>query len=197
VTDVNDNFIVEVGARCFLNCTALTDVQLNAVTIVNDQSFNSCTALESVSFTSLENIPNGTNPGPVLSVFNNCPLNNLDFGLNFPLLQTIGDYAFHGCGGFKKILSSTISSIGFRAFAQVSSGLSQLDEVNISCVTSIGDRAFQNVNALTTISLPYDNTYHPDAFSDVGAGFGEATFNLADEDDPAFDDLSGWNITYV
>jgi hypothetical protein len=197
VTDVNDNFIIEVGARCFLNCTALTDVQLNAVITVNDQSFNSCTALESVSFTNLETIPNGNNTGQVLSVFNNCPLNNLDFELNFPLLQTIGDYAFHGCGGFRKILSSTISSIGFRAFAQASSGLSQLDEVNISCVTSIGDRAFQNVNALTTISLPYDNTYHPDAFSDVGAGFGEATFNLADEDDPAFDDLSGWNITYV
>lgn len=197
VVDANDNFIIEVGARCFLNCTGLTDVQLNAVTTVNDQSFRNCTSLDTVSFTSLETIPNGSDTGQVLSVFNNCPLTNLDFESNFPALLTIGDYAFYGCTGFRSIISSTISYIGFRAFAQVSTGLSLLDTVDISCVTDIGDRAFQNNNLLNSLDLPSDNTYYSDAFVGIAAT-GTARFNSADEDDPAFGVLGGgWTITYV
>ena len=196
VIDVNDNFIFEVGPRCFLNCTGLTDVQLNAVTIVDDRSFGDCSSLETVSFTSLETIPNGSDISGVQGVFMNCPLNSLDFELNFPALTTIGNYAFYGCNGFRSIISSTISSVGFRAFAQVSSGLSLLDEVSIQCSTNVGDRAFQNNNLLTAISMPFDNTYNANAFTGVGEN-GGAVFNAADEDDPSFSQLLGWGISYV
>jgi len=195
VIDMNDNFIVEVGARCFFNCPGLTDVQLNAVTIVNDRSFGDCTSLETISFTSLETIPDGSDISGVQGVFMNCPLNSLDFESNFPALLTIGDYAFYGCTGFRSIISSTISSVGFRAFAQPSIEQSLLDTVNISCVTSIGDRAFQNNDLLNTLDLPFDNIYNSNAFSDIAAT-GTAIFNIADTGDPAFNALGGWIITY-
>jgi hypothetical protein len=196
VIDVNNNFIVEVGARCFLDCTGLTDVQLNAVITVNDRSFGGCTSLETVSFISLETIPNGSDISGVQGVFIGCPLTNVDFESNFPALQTIGDYAFHGCGGFKKISSSTISSIGFRAFAHLNTGQSLLDEVSIQCSTNVGDRAFQNNNLLIAISMPFDNTYNIGTFTGVGVN-GGAVFNIANEDDPSFSELTGWSVSYV
>jgi hypothetical protein len=196
VIDVNGNCIIEIGKNCFAE-SYVTDVVLDAVVSLGAEAFNGCTSLDAASFNSLLTIPNASVDSITYGVFNSCPLANLDFELNFPALQTIGAYAFYDCVGFRKLASSTISSIGFRAFGQSSIESSQLDEIDISCVTSIGDRAFQNVDTLATITLPSNNTYDPNAFNNVGLGFGDATFNLADTGNPAFNALSGWTITYV
>jgi len=197
VADVRENCIIEVGSRCFYQCPALSDVFLNNVQVMGDRAFYNCAALESISFNRLTELPNGNNiDGVQQGVFTNCPLSNLDFGGNFAELQVIGDYAFYGCVGFRSIISLTISSIGFRAFAHLGPDQSILEDVSIQCSTNIGDRAFQNNNLLTTISMPFDNIYHIGAFTSVGAD-GDATFNTADDDDPSFSQLAGWTIDYV
>lgn len=196
VIDVNGNCIIEIGNNCFAE-SYVTDVILDAVVSLGVEAFDGCIQLETISFMSLQTIPNASVSDPTYGVFNSCPLTSLDFESNFPALQTIGSYAFYDCVGFRKLTSSTISSIGDRAFGQSNTEQSQLDEINISCVTSIGDRAFQNVDALVTITLPSNNTYNADAFSNVGAGFGEAIFNTANIGNSAFTALAGWNITYI
>ena len=141
---------VTLGKGAFLGCTGITNVTIQTgVKSIGESAFAGCTSLKSVvipeGVTSIEAFSNCTSlnsvtlPSSIITVggFNNC--RNL-YSINLPEgITTISPFAFNYSGLRNISLPSTVTSIGERAFYN----LNYLHDVIIpEGVTSIGDRAF-------------------------------------------------------
>jgi hypothetical protein len=108
----------------------------------------------------------------------------------FPALETIGDFVFFRVSS-RSLTSSTITSIGFRAFIQ-----SFIDNINLTNSVTFDQQAFEG-SQLNTITLSSDCAF-ADAtiFQDVPT-LGTAIVNIADVNETAIkyleNDLS-WSI---
>jgi len=182
--DLHDNCINEIGANCFENNSIIQNVILNNVTIIGVAAFGGCTDLTSVRFGTLTTIPNAITDNT--GVFNNCALDGDDLGTMFPALVTIGNFAFYRTN-IPTITSSTITTIGFRAFDNSTS----LASINLTSPVTFGNatggRSFTTCSSLNSITLPSvciffgDNN---DTFVNVANG-GEAIVNNANINDPS------------
>jgi len=181
--DLHDNCINEIGANCFENNSVIQNVILNNVTIIGVAAFGGCTSLTSVRFSSLITIPNANDAS--VGVFNNCVLDEEDLGIMFPALVTIGNFAFFRTS-IPSLTSSTITTIGFRAFDQ-----SALTSINLTSPVTFGNatggRSFAICSSLNSITLPSVCTFfsnNNDTFINVENG-GEAIINNANINDPS------------
>jgi hypothetical protein len=182
--DLHDNCINEIGANCFENNSIIQNVILNNVTIIGVAAFGGCTSLTSVGFSSLITIPNANDTST--GVFNNCALDGgEDLGTMFPALVTIGNFAFFRTN-IPTITSSTITTIGFRAFDQ-----SALTSINLTSPVTFGNvtggRSFATCSSLNSITLPSICTFfgnNNNTFIDVADG-GEAIVNNTNINNPS------------
>jgi len=182
--DLHDNCINEIGANCFENNSVIQNVILNNVTIIGVAAFGGCTDLTSVRFGTLTTIPNAITDNT--GVFNNCALDGDDLGTMFPALVTIGNFAFYRTN-IPTITSSTITTIGFRAFDNSTS----LASINLTSPVTFGNatggRSFATCSSLNSITLPSVCTFfsnNNDTFINVENG-GEAIINNANINDPS------------
>jgi len=182
--DLHDNCINEIGANCFENNSVIQNVILNNVTIIGVAAFGGCTSLTSVRFSSLITIPNANDAS--VGVFNNCVLDEEDLGIMFPALVTIGNFAFFRTS-IPSLTSSTITTIGFRAFDNSTS----LASINLTSPVTFGNatggRSFTTCSSLNSITLPSVCTFfsnNNDTFINVENG-GEAIINNANINDPS------------
>jgi hypothetical protein len=191
--DLYDNCINEIGLNCFENNSAIQNVTLNNVTIVGVTAFAGCGSLGSVHFNSLTTIPNA---GDFSSgVFANCDLSGDNLGTMFPALVTIGNFAFYRTN-IPTISSSTITTIGFRAFDNSTS----LASINLTSPVTFGNvtggRSFAFCGGLNSITLPSLCTFVGDTFIDVANG-GNAVVNNANINDASMLYLKntlGWSV---
>ena len=182
--DLYDNCINEIGANCFENNSTIQNVTLNNVTIIGVTAFGGCTSLTSVHFGTLTTIPNAITDNT--GVFNNCALDGDDLGTMFPALVTIGNFAFYRTN-IPTITSSTITTIGFRAFDNSTS----LASINLTSPVTFGNvtggRSFATCSSLNSITLPSICTFfgnNNNTFIDVADG-GEAIVNNTNINNPS------------
>ena len=196
--DLYNNCINEIGLNCFENNSTIQNVILNNVTTIETAAFAGCSSLTSVSFNSLTTIPNGSDL--TQGTFANCDLSGDDLGTIFPALVTVGDFAFYSTS-VPNITSSTITSIGFRAFFQSVS----LVSIDLTSAVTFGLQAFEGCSLLDTIILPTDCTFPvgTTVFQDVSAG-GTASVSSNDEGDSNIQYLKavpptglGWTVNVI
>ena len=193
--DLYNNCINEIGLNCFENNSTIQNVILNNVTTIETAAFAGCSSLTSVSFNSLTTIPNGSDL--TQGTFANCDLSGDDLGTIFPALVTIGDFAFYRTN-IPSLTSSTITTIGFRAFDQ-----SALTSINLTSPVTFGNanggRSFASCAGLINIALSKVCTFfnnNPDTFNLV-AGAGLATINNANTGDASIlyiKNVLGWTV---
>jgi uncharacterized repeat protein (TIGR02543 family) len=137
--------VTEIGSYAFGNC-GLTDITIpNSVTTIWHRAFSSCTSLTSVT------IGSGVTSIDVYA-FDNCTsLTSVTFA-NGSQLQTIGSYAFRGCGLTSIIIPNSVTSIGGDAFSGCRS-LTNVTFASDSQLQTIGSYAFGNCG-LTDITIP-------------------------------------------
>ena len=70
--------------------------------------------------------------------------------LHAPLLEIVGDWAFHSCSALTSVNLPAATSIGTNAFSYCSA----LTTVSLPAATSIGETAFYQCSTLTAVSLP-------------------------------------------
>lgn len=191
--DLYNNCINEILANCFENNSTIQNVILNNVTTIETAAFAGCSSLSSVSFSSLTTIPNGTTDQD--GVFANCDLSGGDLGTMFPVLVTVGDFAFYRTN-IPTISSSTITTIGFRTFDNSTS----LTSINLTSPVAFGNgangRSFALCAGLDSITLPSLCTFVGDTFIDVANG-GTAIVNNANINDASMLYLKnnkGWSV---
>ena len=193
--DLHDNCINEIGANCFENNSIIQNVTLNNVTIIGVAAFGGCTSLTSVGFSSLITIPNANDFSS--GVFYDCALSGEDLGIMFPALVTIGNFAFFRTS-IPSLASSTITTIGFRAFDQ-----SALTSINLTSPVTFGNntggRSFATCSSLNSITLPSVCTFfgdNNDTFINVANG-GTAVVNNENINDASIlylDNTLNWTI---
>ena len=119
-----------IGVRAFQGCSALTEIYLSCVTEIGEYAFYKCTSLNSVTIQG-DNISIGETAFYVNSGLKTLVLNGNGI--------TIGKWAFYHCTALTDVtLSGSDIVIGVRAFQ----GCTALTEIDLSCVTEIGDCAF-------------------------------------------------------
>jgi hypothetical protein len=194
--DLYDNCINEIGPNCFENNSIIQNVTLNNVTIVGVTTFAGCGSLTSVRFDSLTTIPNAGdfNSG----VFANCDLSGDNLGTMFPALVTIGNFAFYRTN-IPTISSSTITTIGFRAFDN-STSLTSINLTNsVTFGNANGGRSFASCSGLNSITLPSICTFfgnNNNTFIDVANG-GTAVVNNANINNASIlyiKNTLGWSV---
>ena len=192
IEDLNANCVTEVKEGAFAGAV-LEGAVLDHVTVLGLNAFGGCSSLTSVRFFTLTTIPNASDTPT--GVFNNCALDGDNLGVMFPVLITVGDFAFYRTS-IPSIASSTITTIGFRAFDQ-----SALTSINLTSPVAFGNgpngRSFASCAGLDSITLPSLCTFVSDTFIDVAIG-GTAIVNNANINDPSIlyleNDLN-WSIS--
>jgi len=195
IEDLNANCITEVKDGAF-NAAVLERVTLGAMTTVGGAAFAGCGSLGLVRFTSLTTIPNA---GDVSSgVFASCDLSGDNLGTMFPALVTIGDFAFYRTN-IPTINSSTITTIGFRAFDS-STSLTSINLTNfVTFGNATGGRSFASCEGLINIALSKVCTFfnnNPDTFIGV-ANAGLAIVDNANINNPSIlyiKNTLGWSV---
>ncbi len=143
VVDLSNCKLFTVARTAFAGCTALEEVvNMAAVGTAYDGAFMGCTALESADISRLHVAG--------VSVFDGCSsissITTSDY-------SAIGTYMFRGCTSLTNVINIKSAVIGAGAF----SGCSNLGAVNYSyngeAVRSIGARAFENCQSLTTFTV--------------------------------------------
>ena len=138
-----------------VHCQSLTgEIKLNSVTKIGKAAFKNCTALNKVS--GLENVTEIPN-----EAFNSCSRLTSISGLDN--ITTIGDNAFSKCSAMVKVDGkyvktgiteleglqlSNLTSIGVRALDSVKAAF-EINESTFSHLTSLGEGAFYSVSNLT------------------------------------------------
>ena len=171
--------VTEIGEFCFSNSSSLSSVNLPALTTAGDNAFDSCDGLTTIT------LPKLTTAGQ--NLFGNCLnlktckfpalVTTGQYMLNgtsveeitdtgFPVLSTVGSYAFSNMNNLKKIDSSAITTVGYCGF----SDNYNLEEINLPNLTTIESSGFQNVyngskpDKLTSYSFPKLETAGDSAF---------------------------------
>ncbi len=151
----------------YTRCTGLTQVEIpSGVNSVGQQAFSGCTGLKSVKWNA-EDCGNGITS----DVFNNCPIENFEFGESVKSIPnnccygmsrltsmliphsvtSIGYQAFYGCRGLSSIeISNGVIEISGSAFSECTD-ISKLDIPD--SVESIGDDAFRGMSSLDTLII--------------------------------------------
>ena len=136
--------VTSIGEKAFRDCTGLTSISLpEGVTTIGEEAFRGCTALASVSVpNSLESVGD--------DAFLNTPFFNNQTGVVY-----LGKIAYRYAGTMP---SNTVIDIreGTTAIAQSAFKFNaNLVGINIpSSVKTIGERAFQSCDGLTSIIIP-------------------------------------------
>lgn len=169
INDVSTNHISEISKYAFYNCGKLTKVITGtALTTINEDAFYGCADLKEVIIN--ENV--STIKG---NVFKHCPSlesirvnGNTHYSskLNGTQLNCIsnGGTIITGCKN-TKLDNTTLKIIGDESF--VGSGITTL--VVPQNISSIGEYAFENCTALTSVSIPKSCTIGDYAFTDCTA----------------------------
>ena len=192
IEDLNANCITEIQDGAFAD-TVLERAVLDNMTIIGTSAFARCASLTSVRFSNLTTIPNGDSF--TQGVFTECSLDSDNLGVMFPALVTVGDFAFYRTS-VPNITSSTITSIGFRAFLQSVS----LVSIELTSAVTFGLQAFEGCSLLDTIILPTDCTFPAGTtvFQDVSSVGGETATvsanNAANSNITYLDNTLGWTI---
>lgn len=171
---------------CFSGCTALKQISIpTTVTYIGGGVFEGCTALEDVGdLSNVTTIHNGTfTDTTALAIDIEVPSLTSMIGSSFlrsgitkfsaPLLEVIpggslyNNGPFTNCKNLIEVNVLSITSIGKAAFAECTL-LSKVSD--LSNVTVLGDRAFQNCESLEfeDLSLPNLETLGHNAFKGVG-----------------------------
>ncbi len=148
--------VTSIGEGAFWDCSALTSVEIgNSVTSIGYAAFLNCYALTSVTI-----------PSSVTSIggyaFSGCSaLTSVEIGNS---VTTIGDYAFSDCSALTAINvaddNTAYSSENGVLFDKAKTTLIQCpcgkagDYTIPSSVTTIGNYAFFNCDALTSVTIP-------------------------------------------
>jgi hypothetical protein len=194
IEDLNANCVTEVKEGAFAGAV-LERAVLDHVTVLGLNAFGGCSSLTSVRFSTLTTIPNASDTPA--GVFNNCALDGDNLGVMFPVLITVGDFAFYRTS-IPSITSSTITTIGFRAFDQ-----SALTSINLTSPVTFGNatggRSFASCDGLISITLPSICTFfgnNNDTFNLVANG-GTAVVNNANINDASIlyiKNTLGWSV---
>ena len=148
--------VTSIGERAFYDCDALTSITIpNSVTSIGDNAFNNCDALTSVTIGNSANniIRASLGASPSLTSIN-VDVNNPNYcsidGVLFDKNQTtLIRYSRGKQGAY--IIPDSVTSIGERAFYDCDA----LTSITIpNSVTSIGDYAFSCCRALTSVTIP-------------------------------------------
>ncbi len=149
------NSVSYIGESAFANCYCLTSFAIpNSVTIIYNNTFYECHSLASVTIpNSVKNIAS--------TAFSGC--SSLT-AITIPeSVTSIGNYAFAGCSNLTSVnLNSNSIVSGSRYKWDSMKGLfgEQVKEYVIgNCVKGIGNYAFCDCSALTSITIPVSVTY--------------------------------------
>ena len=156
LTSINfPSSVTSIGQRAFWNCNSLTSINIpSSVTSIGESAFQNCNSLTSI------NIPSSvTSIGE--SAFSLCnSLTAIMVDESNSIYSSENNVLFNkkeksliraGVGLERYDIPSWVTSIGERAFDCCNS----LTSINIpSSVTSIGESAFQGCNSLTSINIP-------------------------------------------
>ena len=150
------NSVTSIGNRAFYDCHALTSITIpNSVTSIGEFAFGSCDKLTSVTIGNSANniIGAGLGASPSLTSIN-VDVNNPNYcsidGVLFDKNQTtLIRYPRGKQGAY--IIPNSVTSIGESAFRNCDA----LTSITIpDSVTSIGESAFRNCDALTSVTIP-------------------------------------------
>ena len=181
--------VTSIGDNAFSGCTGLTSVTIpESVTTIGNRAFSGCTGLKTVYY----NAANIASFAYNYSLpFYNCPIERIVIGNNVTKIPayfaynltglteitipdavtSIGEYAFSGCTGIKKLTwnakKCSYNSMTTSNIEQVVIGSdvevlpanfvpgSKITEVTIpTSVTSIGNNAFSGCTGLTSVTIP-------------------------------------------
>jgi hypothetical protein len=195
IEDIGEGCVSKIGNNEFAG-SVLERAVLDYTTELGLNAFGGCTSLASVRFSTLTTIPNAVTDN--VGVFNNCLLDGDDLGVMFPALVTVGDFAFYR-SSILTLTSSTITTIGFRAFDN-SILLTSIDLTSpVTFGNATGGRSFASCSGLNSITLPSvcvffgdnDNTFN------LVANGGIAIVNNANINDASMLYLKntlGWSV---
>ena len=109
--------------------------------------------------------------------------------VNLPHVQTIGEYAFYGCGSLSSLYAPMVKTIEVEAFR--GTGLTFLE---LSQATTIANGAFTACTALTTVKLPKANYIGDFAFESCEK---LTKLELTAEDEIFFSIAEGYNEEFT
>ncbi len=116
-----------------------TSVKLENITDLGNYAFECCCSMDFSG-----KMPNLKTIGDYGLAYTNTS------SLDFPSLESIGEYAFFSCNNLTECASETLKTIGICAF----DSCRKLKNVDLPYVTEIGQRAFQTCDVLETVNLP-------------------------------------------
>lgn len=170
------NSVIEVGYKAFYNCYQIKDLYIskNLKKINKNAFYGLSKTLNTIKVDELNPNYSSGNDSNYLSISNKgeiilgCKNSKIDNGIHIikdhafiyckelesisfaNTTTTIGNEAFLGCESLKEVNLNNVSSIGKKAF----SGCLALKNIILpECLTSIGERSFQNTG-LVSIKLP-------------------------------------------
>lgn len=149
--------------REFFGCTSLNNLTLSQATKISSYTFYGCTSLTNVNAPKVTSIES--------YAFHGSGLTSITSAM-FPMLLTIGDYAFANCLSLASVELSEVTNMGTYVFSgcttltdatfvrlgEVNTGTfygnNRLRNVTLTNATSIRELAFYGCRALASISLP-------------------------------------------
>lgn len=157
--------LTEMGSAVFNGCINLEKVELAALTTLGPGTFGNCPKLSTVILPNLEKITGGF--GGENSCFYNCPslkeiylpkVKSIETGfynsgivkISAPLCEDLLGGAFSGASELTELDLPSVKTIGNSAFSNCVS----LKEINFPGVTSVGHIAFDGCSSLVNVSLP-------------------------------------------